>query len=64
MFESKKEERKEEKERKKPPKHRFHSTYVFGESDVRKEGEFIVVANELGKVLVARKIHFAYGGGI
>ena len=61
MFESKKEER-TEKERKKPLKHRFHFIYVFDEFDVGKEGEFIVVANELGKVLATRKIHFVYGG--
>ena len=57
MFESKKEKRKEGKERKKPPKHGFHSICVFSESDAGKEGEFIVAANDLGKVLVARKIH-------
>ena len=58
MFESKKEERKERKERKKPPKYRIQYVCVFGVSDVRKEGEFIVATNELGKVLVTRKINF------
>ena len=45
-------------------KHRFQSICVFGESDVGKEGEFVATANELGKVLSARKIHFVYGRGI
>ena len=58
------ESKKKKEERKKPPKHIFHSICVFGESDVGKEGEFIVVTNELGNVLAARKIHFVYGGGI
>ena len=43
----KKEERKEEKEKKRPSKHRFKSICVFGESDVRRESEFIAAANEL-----------------
>ena len=60
MFESEK----MKEERKKPSKHRFQSIYVFNESDVGKKGEFIVIANELGKVLVATKIHFVYKGGI
>ena len=33
----KKEERKEGKERKRPPKHKFKSICVFGESDVGRE---------------------------
>ena len=58
------ESKKKKEERKKPPKHRFQSICIFGESDVRKEGEFVVVANELGKFLATRKIHFVYEGGI
>ena len=66
MFDSKKkkEERKERKKRKKPPKHRFQSICVFGESNVGREEEFIVAANELANILIARKINFVYGGGI
>ena len=60
MFESKK----KKKKRKKPLKHRFQSIYVFSESDVGKEGEFIAIANELGKALATRKIHFVFKGGI
>ena len=59
MFESKKKkkEKKEGKERKKPPKHKFQSICVFSESNVGRKREFIVAANELGNVLVARKIN-------
>ena len=57
MSESKKEkdEKNEEKERKRPPKYRFKSICIFGESDVGKEGEFIAVASELGNVLAVEK---------
>ena len=58
------ESKKKKEEREKLLKHRFQSIYVFGESDVRKEGEFVATANELRNVLAARKIHFVYGGGI
>ena len=47
MFESKKKkvERKEGKEKKKPSKHKFQSFCVFGESNVGREGEFVIVTN-------------------
>ena len=64
MSESKKEERKEGKERKKPPKYRFQSVCVFGESNVGKEVEFITTTNELRKILIAQKINFMYRRGI
>ena len=58
------ESNKKKEERKTPPKCRFHSICIFGESDVGKEEEFVAASNELGKSLAARKIHFVYGGGI
>ena len=58
------ESKKKKKERKKPLKHRFQFICVLGEFDVRREGEFIAVANELGNVLVTKKINFVYEGGI
>ena len=60
MFKSKK----NKEERKKPLKYRFQFVYVFGESNVGKEREFITKTKKLGKVLVARKINFVYRGGI
>ena len=58
------ESKKKKKEKKTPPKHRFQYIYVFGESNVGKEGEFVATVKELGKILAARKIHFMYRGGI
>ena len=43
---------------------RFSSICIFGETDSRKNGEFIPAAQELGCALAAREIKFVYGGGI
>src|SRR5262249_19122095 len=53
-----------EEESGEPPKHRFKSICVFGGSNLGKNEVFVTAANELGKVLAARKIHIVYEGGI
>ncbi|XVF27132.1 hypothetical protein REPUB_Repub14bG0080200 [Reevesia pubescens] len=39
------------------------SVCVFCGSNLRKDEEFVKIANNLGRVLTARKIHLVYGGG-
>ena len=56
--------RKKEKEVKNSLRHRFKSICVFNDLEIRKSGEFLTVASDLGNVLAARKINLVYGGGI
>ncbi|XVF12608.1 hypothetical protein REPUB_Repub08aG0133700 [Reevesia pubescens] len=43
--------------------HQIKSVYVFCRSNPGKNEEFVKIANNLGRVLAARKIHLGYGGG-
>ena len=46
------------------PQCRFTSICIFGDTDVGKDADFLIAAQDLGKALAARKINFLYGGGI
>ncbi|XVE98933.1 hypothetical protein REPUB_Repub03eG0151900 [Reevesia pubescens] len=43
--------------------HQIKSVCVFCGSNPGKDEEFVKIANNLGRVLVERKIHLVYGGG-
>ena len=57
-------ESKKEKEGKKSSKNRLKSIYVFGESSIGKDGEFLQLARELGYTFTLKNMNFVYRGGI